>query len=45
MGIGYVLIVRDADVAPALRELRAVRARPVVIGAVVKGSRNVTVEW
>ncbi|MDA0576637.1 MAG: phosphoribosylformylglycinamidine cyclo-ligase [Verrucomicrobia bacterium] len=41
MGVGYVVIVRSTHAAPALRQLRAMRASPVVIGVAVRGKRQV----
>ncbi len=38
MGIGLVIIVRDADVSSSLSVLKAARAKPKIIGHVEKGS-------
>lgn len=41
MGIGFVVIVRAADVPQALEIFKRYRSEPVVIGAVEKGKRGV----
>lgn len=45
MGIGYVVIVRAADVPAALSHLRAGRASPVVIGQAERGPRGVVLDF
>jgi len=44
MGIGFVLIVRERDVAQTLGVLRKSRVRPVVIGKVFAGKNDVVFE-
>ncbi|MFO7534201.1 MAG: phosphoribosylformylglycinamidine cyclo-ligase [Kiritimatiellia bacterium] len=44
MGIGMVVIVREADAAQALAVLKAARARPIRIGRIAKGRVPVLLE-
>lgn len=41
MGIGYVIMVRQANAAAALSVLKGLRQAPVVIGTIEKGNRKV----
>ena len=43
MGIGYVIFVREKDLAESLEILKGLRAGPKVIGKVVKGDRKVEI--
>lgn len=41
MGIGYVIIVRNADAEKSMSILKSARAKPVRIGTVLKGTKRV----
>ena len=44
MGIGYTILVRARDAGAAMKMLRAMRARPTVIGRCVKGQGRIQLE-